>query len=290
MMQSMSARERHRRLQLCQRITEKSAGQQLKQTLPWAAGTLLILFLLYRFGFFNVVQIWQGLGKLTTVIQFMIPPAHHGWLDEFLYGMLETLAMAFLGTLLASAAAIPLGFLGARNVIAQPVIHFGLRRLLDIIRGIDALIWALIFINVVGLGPFAGILAIAVSDTGTLAKLFAEAVENVDNRQVDGVRAAGGNQLQVIRFAMLPQVLPVLLSNVLYFFESNTRSATILGIVGAGGIGLQLSDRIRVNNWDEVAFIICLILVTVYTIDLVSRSIRMRFIMPRGRIQNRRNL
>jgi phosphonate transport system permease protein len=175
---------------------------------------------------------------------------------------------------------LPLGFLGARNVVPQWLFHFGLRRVFDGLRGIDQLIWALIFVNVVGLGPFAGIMAIFMSDTGTLSKLFAEAIENIDRRQVEGVTASGANRLGVMRFGILPQVLPVMLSNVLYYFESNTRSATILGVVGAGGIGLHLSDRIRVNNWDEACLIIIMILVTVSLIDYGSKLARERFIRP----------
>ena len=227
---------------------------------------------------FTPQRLWQGVWKLGWLLQLMFPPRHGGWLWEFCYAMLQTLAMAFLGTLVASLAAVPLGFLGARNVVPQVVFHFGLRRLFDGVRGTDALIWALMFVNVVGLGPFAGVMAIAVSDTGTLAKLFAEAIENVDRRQLDGVRASGANRLQVMRFGILPQVLPVMLSHILYYFESNTRSATILGVVGAGGIGLQLADRIRVNNWDEVSFILMMILLTVSLIDLLSKTIRRRFI------------
>ena len=114
----------------------------------------------------------------------------------------------------------------------------------------------------VGLGPLAGVLAIATTDIGIFAKLFAEAIENVDRKQVDGVRAAGGTAVKTVRFGILPQVLPIMLSNVLYMFESNTRSATILGIIGAGGIGFALSDRIRAHRWDEVGFIIILITVS----------------------------
>jgi phosphonate transport system permease protein len=128
------------------------------------------------------------------------------------------------------------------------------------------------------MGPFAGILALAVPDTGTLAKLFAEAIENVEKRQVEGIEAAGANGIERARFGILPQVLPVMLSHVLYFFESNTRSATILGVVGAGGIGLQLAERIRLDDWQEVAFIILLILVTVAVIDWISGRLRRRII------------
>ncbi len=260
------------------RIFSISFEEKVKLTVFWTAGIAFVLYALWTFGFFDFAMIYAGLQKLGKVIAFMLPPAHNGWLPEFMEGIAETLAMAFLGTTLAFLAAIPLGFLGAKNIIPTWVFHFGLRRVFDGIRGVDQLIWALVFVNVVGLGPFAGILAIFVNDTGTLSKLFAEAIENVDNKPIEGVRASGGSRLEVIRFGILPQVLPVMLSNTLYFFESNTRSATILGVVGAGGIGLHLSDRIRVNNWDEASFIIIMILITVFLIDILSRQVRRKFI------------
>ncbi|MGE3541112.1 MAG: phosphonate ABC transporter, permease protein PhnE [Candidatus Tectimicrobiota bacterium] len=259
-------------------VFRRPRRERLQTGVLWTALGLAVLGSLWRTGFFDSAMLLRGLGKIAHVLHFMLPPAHNGWLGEFCYAVLETLAMAFLGTLFAGIAALPLGYLGARNIVPQWLLHFSLRRLLDGLRGVDTLIWAFMFINVVGLGPFAGILAIAVSDTGTLAKLYAEAIENVDAHPMEGIRAAGGNGLQVMRFGVLPQVLPVMLSHVLYYFESNTRSATILGVVGAGGIGLQLSDRIRVNNWDEASFIILLILVTVMLIDMVSKAIRLRVI------------
>lgn len=254
----------------------RSLAGRLGVVTGWSVFAAVIVICLWRMDF-TPQRLWQGLWKLGWLLQLMFPPWHGGWLWEFSHAMLQTLAMAFLGTLLATLAAVPLGFLGARNVISQMVFHFGLRRLFDAIRGVDALIWALMFVNVVGLGPFAGVMAIAVSDAGTLAKLFAEAIENVDRRQIDGVRSAGADDLQIMRFGILPQVLPLMLSHALYFFESNTRSATILGVVGAGGIGLQLADRIRVNNWDEVAFILIMVLLTVTLIDRLSKTIRGRF-------------
>jgi phosphonate transport system permease protein len=229
-------------------------------------------------------MIGAGIKKLSGVVAFMLPPAAHGRLLDFILAIFETLGMAFLGTLLAAVLALPMGFLGSKNVVGNPVFHFGLRRVFDFIRGIDALIWALVWINVVGLGPFAGILAIACSVSSELAKLFSEAIENVDHKQIEGVRASGANALQLMRYAILPQVFPVILSNTLYYFESNTRSATILGIVGAGGIGLQLADRIRVLAWDQASLIIIMILITVYLIDAVSNYIRHHFIKaPRSR-------
>ena len=266
-----------------------SAQERVRLAVIWSVSIGATMFALWQTGFFDLPRLVSGVGQLGFLVKLMMPPASNGWFMDFMEGIFETLAMAFLGTLLASLAAIPLGILGARNVIPNWLFHFGLRRIFDGLRGIDQLIWALIFVNVVGLGPFAGIMAIFVSDTGTLAKLFAEAFENVEAKQVEGVRASGGDRAQVVRFGMVPQVLPVILSNALYFFESNTRSATILGIVGAGGIGLQLSDRIRVNNWDEAAFIIIMILITVALIDNLSRMIRRRIIGTEAQLKKSRN-
>ncbi|MDX6748673.1 phosphonate ABC transporter, permease protein PhnE [Geminicoccaceae bacterium 1502E] len=225
-------------------------------------------------------RVFGGLDKMAVVLRQMVV-----WKDMASWdyagifeGLAQTLAMAFLGTLVAALVAVPLGFLGARNVNGVKLLRWPVRRLFDLLRGIDTLVWALVFVRAVGLGPLAGVLAIMTSDTGTLGKLYAEAVENVDRKPMEGVRATGAGALQELRFGALPQVLPVFLSQALYFFESNTRSATVLGVVGAGGIGLQLSDRIRVQYWDQACFIIVLILVTVAVIDFLSRKIRERFI------------
>lgn len=224
------------------------------------------------------MRVINGLNKLGLLVTLMVPPWPGDGLWDYTYAMFETLAMAFLGTLLAFVVALPLGFLGAKNIVPNWLFHFGLRRFFDAFRGIDGLVWALIFVSAVGLGPFAGVLAIAVGDVMIFGKLFAEAIENVDNKPVEGVRASGGANIHVVRLGVFPQVFPVMMSHVLYFFESNVRSATILGIVGAGGIGLQLSDRIRINNWQEAAFIILMILVTVAVIDNISRRIRAKLI------------
>ncbi|MCA3245915.1 MAG: phosphonate ABC transporter, permease protein PhnE [Azospirillum sp.] len=246
----------------------------------WAAAGAVAAFIVFGLWWvgFSAERIWNGLFKLGWLFQFLFPPSHGGWLLYFLEGMGETLAMAFLGTLLAALGAIPLGFLAARNIVSNRFFHFGVRRSLDGLRGVDALIWALVFVSAVGLGPFAGVMALAMSDVGTLAKLFSEAIENVEREQSEGVRAAGADRATETRFGILPQVLPIFVSNVLYYFESNTRSATVLGVVGAGGIGLALSDRIRINDWDQVCFIVIMILVTVSIIDLLSRILRERLV------------
>ncbi len=222
----------------------------------------------------NPFTIFFGIGKFFQMVMMFFPPTHGGWISEFIYAMGETLAMAFLGTLFGFLFAVPLGFLAAKNIIPSTIIHIVLRRFFDVIRGINTLIWALMFVNVAGLGPFAGIMAIIITDTATLAKLFAESIENVDTSQIDGAKSTGAGPIQIIRYAFIPQVLPIMLSNVLYFFESNVRAASILGILGAGGIGMQLYDRIRIMNWPQVFFIIIMILITVAVIDTISKEIR----------------
>ena len=223
-------------------------------------------------------RILNGLTKLGWLVALMWPPSAGGVLPELLMSLLESLAMAFLGTVLAVVVALPLALLGAGNVIGNVLLRFSVRRLYDGLRGIDTLIWALIFVAAVGMGPFAGILALAVPDIGTLSKLFSEALESADRRQVEAVRAAGANRVLAVRLGLIPQVAPVMLSQILYTLESNARSSTVLGIVGAGGIGLALADRIRINNWDEVAFIVLLILAMVAAIDFVSRRLRLKII------------
>lgn len=223
-------------------------------------------------------QILPGLSQLWKFIALMIPPSAGGHLALFLKAMGETLAIAFLGTLVAAVLALPLGLLAAQNTTPSRLLHFVVRRFLDVLRGVDTLIWALVFVGVVGLGPFAGILAIAVSDTGSFGKLFSEAIEATRARERDAIIACGGSGGMGIRFGLVPQVLPVVAGQILYFFESNTRSATIIGIVGAGGIGLQLSEQIRTYDFDQVAFIVLMILVAVAAIDWLSGRLRFAII------------
>ena len=210
-------------------------------------------------------RIIGGLGELGSMVWLMFPPDPGSWhlAGVYAYAMLETLAIALLGTLMAAIAAFPLGFLAARNTTINGVVQFFARRSFDTLRGVDILIWALIWINVVGLGPFAGVLALFMSDLGSFGKLFSEAIEAADDKPVEGVLSTGGSSVAAVRVGILPQMLPVLLSQVLYAFESNTRSASIIGIVGAGGIGLILSEQIRTLELQEMSFVILLILGTV---------------------------
>ena len=223
-------------------------------------------------------RLWAGIGGLGKILRLMVPPSPGAQWADILRGLAESVAMAFLGSFCAMLVAVPLGFLGARNVVINSIAHFSIRRLFDGMRGMDQLIWALAFVRAVGLGPLAGVMAIMAAEIAVLAKLFAEAIENAERRQADAITAVGGNALHRVRFGLLPQVAPVMLAQFLYQVESNTRSASILGVVGAGGIGLQISERIRVGYWDQVLFIIILILVTVGVIDKISAVIRRRLI------------
>jgi phosphonate transport system permease protein len=241
------------------------------------SGALLLALGLWRVDA-SPLRIWEGLGNLGWLAALMWPPSPGGALAALLHGLAETLAMAFLGTLLAAVVALPLSLPGAANVLRSALARFTLRRAYDGLRAVDSLVWALIFVSAVGMGPFAGILALALPDIGTMAKTFSEALEAADRRQLEAVRAAGASRLQAIRYGLLPQAAPEMLAQVLYTFESNTRSATILGVVGAGGIGLALADRIRINNWDEAGFIMLLILAAVAAIDAAGRRLRLRLI------------
>jgi len=218
----------------------------------------------------------SGFWRLADIVGMMFPPTPETWSRFYLYlgAIGQTLSIAFLGTLFAAILALPIGFIAARNVVANRIVHFLARRSLDTIRSIDTLIWALIWINVVGLGPFAGVLAILCSDFGAFGKLMSEAIETANRKPVEGILSTGGNRFSAIRFGVVPQVLPIFASQILYYFESNTRSATIIGIVGAGGIGLQLSELIRVLEWQQAAFVILMVLVTVALIDQISQRLR----------------
>ncbi|MGY2047132.1 phosphonate ABC transporter, permease protein PhnE [Methylobacterium sp. JK268] len=249
----------------------------LRQRLS-AIGAIALLLGLAVFGMvwldFSLLRILNGFGRLGQFAVLMLPPSAEGHFVDFLKALGETLAIAFLGTLTAAVFAFPFAFLAARNAAPNPFLRFTTKRGFDVIRSVDVLIWALLWINVVGLGPFAGALAIACSDFGALGKLFAEAIETADRKPQEGVTASGGSGLHRLRFGLLPGILPVLASQVLYYFESNTRSATIIGIVGAGGIGTYLTELIRVLELQQVAFLVLMILVTVAAIDFVSGRLR----------------
>ncbi|MEM9240346.1 MAG: phosphonate ABC transporter, permease protein PhnE, partial [Pseudomonadota bacterium] len=187
----------------------------------------------------------------------------------------ETILMAFLGTMGAAILALPLAFLAAKRFSPYMLLRAATRRLFDFVRGVDALIWTVVLARAFGPGPLTGALAILITDTGTFGKIFSEALENVDDKQIEGVASTGAKPLQRYRFGVIPQVVPVLLAQILYFLESNTRSATIIGAITGGGIGLMLTQAIQTQkDWEEVAYYIVLIVVMVMVMDWFSGWLR----------------
>lgn len=191
----------------------------------------------------------------------------------------ETILMAFLGTFGAALVALPLAFLAAGNFAPSRWVRFGMRRVFDFARGVDALIFTIILSRAFGPGPMTGALAILLTDTGSFGKLFSEALENVDDKQIEGIRSTGANPVQRHRFGVIPQVMPVLLSQILYMFESNTRSATIIGAIVGGGIGLMLTQAIQTTqDWEKVSYYIILIVLMVIAMDTLSGWLRRKLI------------
>ena len=246
----------------------------------WTVAGVVIAYTLGSLWYFEIWRLASASDRAWRLISAMFQ-----WQDmaswqyaQIYVGIAQTLAMAFLGTILATIASLFIGFLAARNTMPVSPIRHLVRRGLDVLRGVDQLVWGLVFVRAVGLGPLAGVLAIFVSDTGTLSKLYSEAIENIDRKQVEGVRATGAGPIKTVRYGYLPQVLPIFISQSLYFFESSTRSATILGLVGAGGVGMIIIERFRANLFDQVTFVVLNVLFCIFVIDWLSKKIRQKFI------------
>ncbi|MDO8884641.1 phosphonate ABC transporter, permease protein PhnE [Pseudotabrizicola sp.] len=199
--------------------------------------------------------------------------------SDVFWALFETILMAFLGTMGAAIIALPLGFLAASNFNPLAPLRVAFRRVFDFIRGVDGLIWTIILSRAFGPGPMTGALAILITDTGSFGKMFSEALENIDEKQVEGVRSTGANSLLRARFGVIPQVTPVLISQVLYYLESNTRSATVIGAIVGGGIGLLLTQAIQTQkDWEEVAYYMTLIVLMVMAMDTLSGWLRRKLI------------
>ena len=195
-------------------------------------------------------------------------------LPKYLKLLFETFNMALLATTVGSALALFLSFLAAKNTSPNSLLFFTIRRMLEFFRGVPEIIFAILFVWVLGIGPLAGIIAMTLHTTGSLGKLFSEVHENSNNKPIEALKASGGNWLSEMKFGLLPQVLPNLISYALLRFEINIRASTILGFVGAGGIGQELYLVINFNYYEEVSAIILLIILTVISIDLLSGYLR----------------
>jgi len=221
------------------------------------------------------LDLLRDAGNMAQYAQGFFPPAFGEW-RHYLSELLVTLQIALWGTVLALLGSVPLALLAASNLTPWWV-HQPVRRFLDACRAINEMVFALLFVVAVGLGPFAGVLALWVHTTGTLAKLFSEAVEAIDPQPVEGLRATGAHPLAEVLYGVLPQVMPLWVSYTLYRFEANVRSASVVGMVGAGGIGMVLWEVIRGFEYAKTAAVLLMLVVSVAVIDLASARLRKRF-------------
>ena len=260
------------------RVLQERAAAQRPGWLYYAGWAAALAFLgwAWKGAEIRPLDLVRDSGNIATYLSDFFPPDFRDW-RIYLGEMLVTLHIAVWGTLLAVLAAVPLGLAASANV-APAWIHQPVRRLMDACRAINEMVFAMLFIVAVGLGPFAGVLALFVHTTGTLAKLFSEAVEAIDPRPVEGIRATGAHPLVEIVYGVIPQVLPLWLSFTLYRFESNVRSASVVGMVGAGGIGVVLFEVIRGFQYAQTCAVLIILVVSVSLIDLLSARLRRRFL------------
>ena len=221
----------------------------------------------------HLITDWRNMAEFLS--GFM-QPDFRDW-RLYLEQMVETVQIAVWGTALAIFFGVPFAILSSSNV-ASPWIVQPVRRLMDCCRAINEIVFALLFVVAVGLGPLAGVLALAIHNLGVVSKLFSEAVEAIDSRPVEGIRSTGASRLQEVVFGVIPQVAPLWSSFTLYRFETNVRSATVLGIVGAGGIGQSLYENVRSFQYAQTASIMIIIVLTVMLIDITSAQLRKRLV------------
>jgi phosphonate transport system permease protein len=222
------------------------------------------------------VRLARGMPWIADFLRRMLPP-DLGVLPATVIGAVKTVEIALLGTAVAAVLALPLGFVSARNV-ASPPVFYPARIVLNLFRSVDTLVYALIFVAAVGLGPFPGVLAVVAYTTTSLAKLYSEAIEGIERGPVDAITATGATRLQILRYGVLPQVLPLFLSYVLYRLETNIRAATVLGFVGAGGIGFYLQTYLRMIDYPAASTALLVTIVMVMVIDAISSKLRARLV------------
>jgi phosphonate transport system permease protein len=225
----------------------------------------------------DMEKLATGLPKLGHWIATAWPPK----LDEvplFALRIAETVAMAAIGTTLATLLAIPMAILASRNITPWPSLYYPARWFLNALRGIDSFVFALLFVAAVGLGPFAGVLGIALHTWGSAAKFFADHIENANIGPLEAVRTTGAGRLTAIAYALVPDILPVMLSTTLFWWEFNIRASTVLGVVGAGGIGQELKNSMDLLDFSRLFTIIAMILIVVTALDQLAGWLRKRLI------------
>ncbi len=224
----------------------------------------------------SIGRVIEGLPFMWDFIRRMVPP-DPSVLGNALRGAVQTIQIAVVGTAVAAVLALPMGFAAARNA-APPWLFYGARLLFNTFRAVDTLVYALFFVAAVGLGPFPGVLAVVVYTATVLAKLYSEAIEAIEPGPVEAVRATGATPLQVLRWGVLPQLVPQFLSFTLYRFETNIRAAAILGFVGAGGIGFYIQTYLRLLNYPAAASVLLVLIVLVMIVDFASSRLRARLV------------
>jgi phosphonate transport system permease protein len=252
-----------------------SAPASSKHSLLWYASWAALLLALtasWQGADMRPLDLIKDSGNMATYAADFFPPNFSQW-PLFIEEMIVTLQIALWGTTLAVITAIPMALLGSANLVPAWV-YQPIRRVMDACRAINEMVFAMLFVVAVGLGPFAGVLALWIHTTGILAKLFSEAVESIDPQPVEGIRSTGAGALHEILYGVIPQVMPLWISFALYRFESNVRSATVVGMVGAGGIGVVLWEIIRGFQYAETCAVMLIIIATVTCIDLLSARIR----------------
>ena len=214
---------------------------------------------------------------MADFLRRMFPPDISN-LGRFLLKAIETLQMAIVGSTIGALIALPLSFLAARNIMPNKFIYHSIRTIFDVCRGINEIVWGLIFVSMVGLGPFPGVLALAAHVTGALGRYFSESIETVDPEMIKAVISTGANKIQVIARGIFPQVKPLFINYTLYYLENNFRAATVLGLVGAGGIGMELITSMRLFRNREVLTILIIMILMVMAIDRFSAYIRKKIV------------
>jgi phosphonate transport system permease protein len=224
----------------------------------------------------SIGRVIEGLPFMWDFLRRMVPP-DPSVLANALRGAVQTIQIAVVGTAVAAVLALPMGFAAARNA-APAWLFYGARSVLNVFRAVDTLVYALFFVAAVGLGPFPGVLAIVVYTATVLAKLYSEAIEAIEPGPVEAVRATGATPLQVLRWGVLPQLVPQFLSFTLYRFETNIRAAAVLGFVGAGGIGFYIQTYLRLLNYPAAATVLLVLIGLVMIVDFASSRLRARLV------------
>lgn len=241
--------------------------------LLWIIGICVVLWWSASGAQVSVSELGKGLPWIGDFLSRMLPP-NWAFIDKLINPAIETVQIAIWGTLLGIVLALPLCFFAARNITPNNLVFHAMRQVLNVMRGINEIILALVFVAAVGLGPFPGVLALAIHGAGMLGKFFAESIEEIDQGPIEALRATGAGPLQTIVFGVLPQVITSWIAVSLYRFETNLRQATVLGMVGAGGIGFELTGSMKLFQYQDTATCILVIIAMVMAADFLSSKLR----------------